>query len=82
MVFGDRFDDGVQEVAWPDSVVRLELVVRCPVAGFAAGTHVKALVHWATGKRLTNRLPKLSLVTLSPPSEQRGPWSSYGAVRA
>ena len=30
-------------------------------------TYVKALVRWATGKRLTNRLPKLSLVTLSPP---------------
>ena len=29
MVFGDRFDDRVQEVAWPDSVVRLEFVVRC-----------------------------------------------------
>ena len=28
---------------------------------------MKALVRWATGKRLTNRLPKLSLVTLSPP---------------
>ena len=28
---------------------------------------VKALVRWATGKRLTNRLPKLSLITLSPP---------------
>ena len=28
---------------------------------------VKALVRWATGKRLTNRLPKLSLTTLSPP---------------
>ena len=28
---------------------------------------VKALVCWATGKRLTNRLPKLSLITLSPP---------------
>ena len=25
MVFGDRFDDRVQEVAWPDSVVRLEI---------------------------------------------------------
>ena len=25
---------------------------------------VKALVRWATGKRLTNRLPKLSLITL------------------
>ena len=28
---------------------------------------VKALVRWATGKRLTNHLPKLSLITLSPP---------------
>ena len=28
---------------------------------------VEALVRWATGKRLTNRLPKLSLITLSPP---------------
>ena len=29
---------------------------------------VKALlVRWATGNRLTNRLPKLSLITLSPP---------------
>ena len=28
---------------------------------------VKALVRWATGERLTNRLPKLSLITLSPP---------------
>ena len=27
---------------------------------------VKALVRWATGKRLTNRLPKLSLITLPP----------------
>ena len=27
----------------------------------------KALVRWAAGKRLTNRLPKLSLITLSPP---------------
>ena len=25
---------------------------------------VKALVRWATGKRLTNHLPKLSLITL------------------
>ena len=29
--------------------------------------HVKVLVHWATGKMLTNRLPKLGLITLSPP---------------
>ena len=28
---------------------------------------MKTLVRWATGKRLTNRLPKLSLITLSPP---------------
>ena len=28
---------------------------------------VKAFVRWAPGKRLTNRLPKLSLATLSPP---------------
>ena len=27
MVLGDRFDDRVQGVAWPDSVVRLELFV-------------------------------------------------------
>ena len=27
---------------------------------------VKALVRWATGKRLTNRLPTLSLITLPP----------------
>ena len=42
----------------------------------------EALVRWATGERLTNRLPKLSLITLSPPSEQRDSWSSHGAVRA
>ena len=28
---------------------------------------VKALICWAIGKRLTTRLPKLSLITLSPP---------------
>ena len=43
---------------------------------------VKALVRWATGEGLTNRLPKLSLITPPPPSEQRDSWSSYGAVRA
>ena len=32
---------------------------------YCIATHVKALVRWATGKRLTNRLPKLSLITLS-----------------
>ena len=44
--------------------------------------NVKALVLWATGKRLTYRLPKLSLITLFPPFEQRDSWSSYGAIRA
>ena len=43
---------------------------------------VKASVRWATGKRLTNRLPKLSLITLPPPVEHWDSWSSYGAVRA
>ena len=28
--------------------------------------YVKVLVRWATGKRLTNRLPNLSLITFSP----------------
>ena len=42
----------------------------------------KVLVRWATGKTLTNRLFNLSLITLSPPPEQRGPWSSYGVARA
>ena len=44
-----------------------------PKSGYL--TTVKALVRWATGKRLINRLPKLSLIKL-------GLWSSYGAVRA
>ena len=45
-----------------------------------AQSDVKALVRWATGKRLTNRLPKLSLITLSPPLNsgilglRRGPY--------
>ena len=30
-------------------------------------TNVKAFVRWATGRRLTNRLPKLSHITVSPP---------------
>ena len=30
---------------------------------FTEGAPVKALVRWATGKRLTDRLPKLSLTT-------------------
>ena len=37
----------------------------CP----AVDADCKAFVRWATGKRLTNRLPKLSLITLF---EQRG----------
>ena len=46
------------------------------------GAHVKVLVRWTTGKILPDRLPNLSLIMLSPPSEQRGPWSSFGAARA
>ena len=44
----------------------------------------EASVRWATGERLTNRRPKLSLIpgNTLPPSEQRDSWSSYGAVRA
>ena len=42
----------------------------------------KELVRWANGKRLTDRLPKLSLITISPRSEQRDLSSLYGAVRA
>ena len=41
----------------PVSCSRRRLAVVC----------VKALVRWATGERLTDRLPKLSLITLSPP---------------
>ena len=33
----------------------------------STGGAVKSLVRWAAGKRLTNRLPKLSFITLSPP---------------
>ena len=32
-----------------------------------AGVKALSIVRWATGKRLTNRLLKLSLITLSPP---------------
>ena len=37
-------------------------------------TFVKALIHWAAGKRLTDRLPKLSLIPLYtlPPLERTG----------
>ena len=45
--------------------VRFELTTNAH--GLSTTPFVRALVRWATGKRLTNRLPKLSLVTLSPP---------------
>ena len=49
----------------------------------AAPACVKVLVLWATGKMLINRLPDLSLITLSSPlSEQQGPWTPNGAGRA
>ena len=39
-------------------------VLRCNTCLQISGVYyVKALVRWATGKRLTNRLPKLSLIT-------------------
>ena len=43
---------------------------------------VKAWVRWATGERLTNRLPKLSLTTLSPPGTAgySGPDRIYGST--
>ena len=34
---------------------------------------VQVLIRWVTRKRLTNRLPNVSLMTLSSLSEQRGP---------
>ena len=40
---------------------------RPALKNMSISTAVKALVRWATGKRLTNRQPKLSLITLSPP---------------
>ena len=39
--------------------------------------HVKVSVRWAKGKRLTDRLPNLRLVTLSPPGTDR----VYGSTR-
>ena len=43
---------------------------------------VKALFRWATGKRSTNRLPKLSLTTLSSPGTAgySGPARIYGST--
>ena len=40
--------------------VRFELTTNDP---WSTTPFVKALVRWATGKRLTDRLPKLSLIT-------------------
>ena len=50
---------------------------RADCGDFTKTVSVKTLVRWATGKRLTNRLPKLSLTTLqtkpynSPPGTDR-----------
>ena len=41
--------------------VRFELTTNDPWS--VDDAFAKALVRWATGKRLTNRLPKLSLIT-------------------
>ena len=54
-----------------------------PPKMWSKGGIVKALVRWATGKRLTNRLPtQTKPYNTLPPFEQRDSWSSYGAVRA
>ena len=45
--------------------VRFELT-STTTHGLSTTAFVKALGLWATSKRLTNRLPKLSLITLSP----------------
>ena len=45
--------------------VRFELTTNDPWS--VDDAFAKALVRWATGKRLTNCLPTLSLITLSPP---------------
>ena len=50
----------------PRVVVRIH---RC-VCGHAK-SDVRVLVRWAKGTRLTNRLPNLSLVTISPPGTDR-----------
>ena len=48
-----------------------------PSSSRAGETCVKVLVRWAKGKRLTNRLPSLSLTTISPPGTDR----IYGSTR-
>ena len=50
--------------------MRFELTTNDPITADDAICQV--LVRWATGKRLTHRLPNLSLTTLSPPGAQRG----------
>ena len=44
--------------------------------------NVEALVRWANGKRLTDRLPKLSLIALSRPGTAgySGPDRIYGST--
>ena len=50
--------------------VRFELT-STTTHGLSTTAFVKALGLWATSRRLTNRLPKLSLTTLSPPGTDR-----------
>ena len=45
--------------------VRFELTTNGP-HNLSTTPFIKELVRWATAKRLTDRLPKLSLTTLSP----------------
>ena len=47
----------------PYTVIKSSLISHTEIK--AIWNTVTALVRWATGKRLTNRLPKLSLITLS-----------------
>ena len=49
--------------------VRFELTTNDP---WSTTPFVKALVRWATGKKLTNRLPNLSLIYISRPHRGRG----------
>ena len=61
----------------------MELELICPHNGT---TVLKGLRHPSvgprTGKKLTNRLPKLGLTTLSPPSEQLFVWGRTCDVRS
>ena len=62
--------------------VRFELTTNDPWSVDDAICESTTVVRWVTGKRLIDRLSKLSLITPPPPSEERDSWSSYGAVRA